>query len=69
MLHGTLQITMKYEICMSKVSKEIKRYSNKYTVYKVTLFVMLKELKVVYTYMNRMLTVASLLSNSNWGNV
>ena len=54
---------------MSKASKEIKRYSNKYTVYKVTLFVMSKESKVVYTYMNRMLTVASLLSNSNWVNL
>ena len=69
MLDGMLQITMKYEICTSKVSKEIKRYSNQYTMYKITLFVMLKESKVVYTYMNRMLTVASLLSNLNWGNV
>ena len=38
-------------------------------IYKVTLFVMSKESKVVYTYMNRMLTVASLLPNLNWGNV
>ena len=32
-------------------------------IYKVTLFVMSKELKVVYTYMNRMLTVATLCNS------
>ena len=39
------------------------------TNYNIGLFVMLKVSKVLYTYMNRKLTVASLLFNLNWVNV
>ena len=66
MLHAGWNVANYYEICMSKLSKEIKIFKQ---IYKVTLFVMSKESKVMYTYMNRMLTVASLLSNSNWVNL
>ena len=57
---------MKYIQYVKGVKKNKKIFKQ---IYKVTLFVLSKESKIVYTYMNRMLTVASLLSNSNWGNV
>ena len=60
---------------MSEVSKEIKKKSNQYIrLHLKSLFVMLKVLKVLYTYINRMKSlpqyvhtdtvVASSLSNS-----
>ena len=49
---------------MSKISKMAS-----ITMYKGILFVMLKVLKVLYTYMNRMHIVASLLFNSNFVNM
>ena len=59
---GTLTLYIN-EICMSKVLREIK------DIYKVALFVKSKVSKVLYIHMNRMLTVAFLSSNSNYGNV
>ena len=39
---------------MSQVSKEIKKYSNQYIRLHLSLFVMSKVLKVLFTYINRM---------------
>ena len=71
MLHATLQIGMKYIYIYEIANVEgIKRNKKIFKqIYKVTLFAMSKVLKVLYTYISILLTVASLLSNSNWVNM
>ena len=67
MVHATFEVWIEtiYEIANFKGvlrNKKILKFTG-------TLFFMLEVLKILYTFINRIHTVASLVSDSNWGNV